>query len=254
VGAQEFSMKAKHSTLVSRNEANDKLYFDTLKALEQRIDLCPLIRAAESGVWEACWKLWYITQEATEALNNLAEKQPELFRPFVRGCFQWPMFVSRNPDVSRYNQRFLEQLEQGEDLPFINIPKGKKGRTWSFRSPVNVFAFNLYRKIEIERAGYDYSKSMAELYGLTLPSWIHEAANLKSLSTKTWRNWAEIAWRIVLEGTDGKPERDENLRPLGESAGKKKPKYCKELHEGTINSNVRAKIKARLFVAFERNA
>src|SRR5438128_744560 len=85
-----------------RVEVNDKLHFDsvaewdadkafkheeTLKALEQRIDLAPLIRAAESGVWQACWKLWYVAKQASYALNNIAEKQPELFHAFARGCF-----------------------------------------------------------------------------------------------------------------------------------------------------------------------
>ena len=92
------------------------------------------------------------------------------------------------------------------------------------------------------------------MYGLTLPSWIQGAVNLESFSAKTWRSWAKIAWQMLLEKSDGKPEQDEILRPLGESAGKKKPKYCKELHERTINSNVRAKIKARLFEAFELGA
>jgi hypothetical protein len=72
-----------------RVEVIDELHFDsvaewdadkffkheeTLRALEQRIDLAPLIRAAESGVWQACWKLWYVAKEATYALNSIAEK------------------------------------------------------------------------------------------------------------------------------------------------------------------------------------
>lgn len=253
-----------------RVEVNDKLHFDsvaewdadklfkheeTLKALEQRIDLAPLIRAAESGVWEACWKLWYVAKEATYALNDIAEKHPELFHAFARGCFEWPGVISRNPDVSRDNQRFLEKLQQGEDLPFVNIPSGKRGRTPSFKIRANRFAFKLYTIIETARAGSD-SKSVAEIYRLILPSgvnldWIQEAMNLEPFSAETWPSWAETAWQIVLEETNGKPEQDEALRPLGESAGKKKPKFCKELHRRTINSNVRAKIKARLFEAFE---
>jgi hypothetical protein len=251
-----------------RVEAIDELHFDsvaewdadkffkheeTLRALEQRIDLAPLIRAAESGVWQACWKLWYVAKEATYALNNIAEKQPELFHAFARGCFEWPGVISRNAHVSQENQRFLEKLQQGEDLPFVNIPREKKGRTLSFNVLANRLAFKLYTKIETARAGHDYSKIMAEMLGLTLSSWI-EAVNVEPFSAKTWRSWAEIAWQIVLDAADGKPELDGTFRPLGESAGNKKPKYCKELHERTINSNVRAKIKARLFEAFELNA
>jgi len=226
---------------------------EAVKALEQRIDLVPLIRAAESGVWQACWKLWCVAKVATYALNNIAEKQPELFQAFARGCFEWPGVISRNAYVSQDNQRFLEKLQQGEDLPFVNIPRGKKGRTPSFSVLANRLAFRLYGKIETARAGHDYSKIMAEMLGLTVSTWI-EAVNLEPFSAKTWRSWAEIAWQIVLEATDGKPEQDEILRPLGESAGKKKPKFCKELHERTANSNVRAKIKERLFEAFERNS
>jgi hypothetical protein len=186
-------------------------------------------------------------------LNDIAEKQPELFHAFARSCFEWPGVISRNPDVSRDNQRFLDKLQQGEDLPFVNIPRGRKGRTPSFAVLANRLAFELYTKIEIERAGYDYSKSVAEMYGLTLPPWIQGAVNLEPFSAKTWRSWAEIAWKIVLEATDGKPEQDKILRPLGKSAGKKKPKFCKKLHTPTANSNVRAKIKARLFEAFALN-
>jgi hypothetical protein len=205
-------------------------------------------------VWEACWKLWFVAKEATYALNSIAEKQPELFHAFARGCFEWPGVISRNAYVSQDNQRFLEKLQQGEDLPFVNIPRGKKGRTLSFSVLANRLAFKLYTTIETERAGgYDYSKSVAEMYGLTLPSWIQRAVNLEPFSAKTWRSWAETAWQIVLEETNGKPEQDKILRPLGKSAGKKKPRYCKKLHKRTANSNVRAKIKARLFEAFERN-
>jgi hypothetical protein len=266
-----------------RVEANDGLHFDNqaewdaylqslkpidaaerlkheeaVKALEQRIDLAPLIRAAESGVWEACWKLWYIAKQASYALNSIAEKEPEMFYAFARGCSEWPGVISRNPYVSRDNQRFLEKLQQGEDVPFINIPTGKKGRTASPHVLANRFVFQLYKQIETARAGSD-SKSVTQIYRLVFPpqvnlDWIQGALNLEPFSAKTWRSWAEIAWQIVLGETDGKPEQDRTLRALGESAGKKKPKYCKELHERTIKSNVRAKIKARLSQAFELKA
>ena len=231
---------------------------EAVKALEQRIDLAPLIRAAESGVWEACWKLWYIAKEASYALNSIAEKEPEMFYAFARGCSEWPGVISRNPYVSRDNQRFLEKLQQGEDVPFINIPTGKKGRTASPHVLANRFVFQLYKQIETARAGSD-SKSVTQIYRLVFPpqvnlDWIQGALNLEPFSAKTWRSWAEIAWQIVLGETDGKPEQDRTLRALGESAGKKKPKYCKELHEQTINSNVRAKIRERLFGAFELGA
>jgi len=236
-------------------DADERLkHEEAVKALEQRIDLAPLIRAVESGVWEACWKLWYVAKEATYALNDIAEKQPELFHAFARGCFEWPGVISRNPDVSRDNQRFLEKLRQGEDLPFVNIPKGKKGRTLSFNVLANRVAYKLYKKIETARAGHDYSEIMAEMLGLTVSSWI-EAVNLEPFSAKTWRSWAERSWQIVLETTDGKPEQDEILRPLGESAGKKEPHWRNEpFTEEARNRNVQGKIRERLFEAFRLNA
>jgi hypothetical protein len=251
-----------------RVEANDKLHFDsvaewdadkvfkhqeTLKALEQRIDLAPLIRAAESGVWEACWKLWYVAKQATYALNDIAEKHPELFHAFARlfrmagSYISQPVRLARQPTV-------LGKIAARRRFAFREYSERKKGRTSSFSVLANRLAFKLYTKIETERAGHDYSKSVAEMYGLTLPSWIERAVNLEPLSAKTWRSWAETAWQILLEETNGKPEQDQILRPLGESAGKKKPKFGKELHKRTANTNVRAKIKARLFDAFELGA
>jgi len=53
-------------------------------------------------------------------------------------------------------------LQQGDDLPFVNIPGGKKGRTPSFSVLANRLAFRLYVTIETERGGYEYRKSMAE--------------------------------------------------------------------------------------------
>jgi hypothetical protein len=145
-------------------------------------------------------------------------------------------------------------LQQGEDLPFVNIPRGKKGRTPSFSVLANRLAFKLYVRIETERAGYEYSGSMAEI-GLTLPSWIREAVSLEPFSAKTWLAWAEIAWQIVFEATGGKPEQDETWQPLGESAGRKKPHWRNEpFTEEARNRNVQGKIRERLFEAFRLNA
>jgi len=228
---------------------------ETLRALEQRVDLAPLIQAAEGGVWEACWKLWHIAKNVTEALNNIAKKQPELFRPLVRRCFEWPGLISRNREVSEDNQRFLEKLQQGEDFPFANIPKGKSGRTLKFKDRANNWAFTLYATIEYGRGSYGYFKYQVEQYGHKLPSWLQDAVNLEAFSEGTLPKWAEKAYRVLDENSPlGKLENHPDLRPLGESAGRKKPKYCKKIHKGTRDSNVRAKIKERIYGAMKKFA
>jgi hypothetical protein len=94
ISLSQISHKKAAINPAKRVEVNDRLHFDSVaewdaylkslkgidadellkheeavKALEQRIDLAPLIRAAESGVWEACWKLWYVAKQASYALK-----------------------------------------------------------------------------------------------------------------------------------------------------------------------------------------
>jgi hypothetical protein len=162
-----------------------------------------------------------------------------------------PGLTSPNQEATAYNQQLVRKLEVGKDCQFAILPTGKKGRRWKYQSPANALALRLCHYSEVQRALYKIHLDCETHGWVKIPAWLHDAARLQPFSAETFRSWAAVAWSILLDVTGGNPETDSHLRSLGESAGKKKPYYCKTLHAATKASNIRAKIKSRLFEAFQ---
>jgi len=180
------------------------------------------------------------------------EEKGKVLHEWARKCVGIPGIISPNKEATAYNQQFVRQLEVGKDCQFSILPTGKKGRRWKYQSPANALALRLCHYIEVQRIYYKIHLFYEKRGWLKkIPAWLHDAARLKPFSAETCRSWAAVAWSILLDVTGGNPETDSHLRPLGQSAGAKKPKYCKTLHAASKASNIRAKIKSRLFDAFQ---
>lgn len=98
-----------------------------------------------------------------------------------------------------------------------------------------------------------FTQAAAALY--TIGQALERGGRLPPLGPKSKRQWFEESWNTLLSvaiKVGIKPEESEFLASLGKSKAKKKPKYCKELHEKTRDSNVRAEIKARVWDAFDK--
>ena len=85
----------------------------------------------------------------------------------------------------------------------------------------------------------------------TPPAWVKNCWELPPLTKRTAKKWFNVGWDALMEATEGHPERDPELRPLGiyrarhsvyEGAQKKET-------PGTVEANIRDGIKARLLEA-----
>jgi hypothetical protein len=213
----------------------------------------PLLALAASGNKKAAEVLadsllWAVAE--FQALVSDDEKR-KVLREWARKAVGIPGIISPNQEATAYNQQLVRQLDVGKDCQFAILPTGKKGRRWKYTSPVNALALRLCHYIERQQNLYKIHLADEKRAGIKLPAWLHDAGQLQAFSAETSRSWATVAWAILLEKTGGKPETDSHLRPLGRSAGAKKPKYCKALHAATKASNIRSKIKSRLFEAFQ---
>jgi hypothetical protein len=175
----------------------------------------------------------------------------KMLRDWARKAVGLPGIISPNQEAMAYNQQLVRQLEVGKDCQFAILPTGKKGRRWKYQTPVNALALRLCHYIEVQRLCYKIHLLYEELGWIKLPAWLHDATRLQPFSFATSHSWATVAWVILMGVTGGKPESHWHLRPLGESAAGRTPKYCKTLHAATKASNIRAKIKSRLFEAFQ---
>jgi hypothetical protein len=214
---------------------------------------CGLLARAANGDKEAAEVLANSLLWAVKDFETLVSdrRKGKVLRGWARKAVGIPGIISPNQEATAYNQQLVSQLEVGKDCQFAILPTGKKGRRWKYQSPANALALRLHSYIELQQIFYKIHLNDAKHGWLKIPTWLHDAARLEPFSVETWHSWAAVGWAILMDVTGNKPETHSHLRPLGESAGTKKPKYCKKLRAATKASNIRAKIKSRLFEAFE---
>jgi hypothetical protein len=75
-----------------------------------------------------------------------------------------------------------------------------------------------------------------------------QVLKLKPLSADSVNQWFDTAWKVILDRTHGRPEKDEQLRKLGEH--RKRHTITAKPGSKTIESNIRDGIKERLREAF----
>src|SRR5205814_140633 len=110
--------------------------------------------------------------------------------------------------------------------------KGKRGKRWSVRTPVNYIAVQLIKKLAVLQCVYHSqendlrNKKLREIekeYGPEKgkPTKPRHSRKLRSqilglppINADTNGRWFDIAWKLVLEETHGHPEWNPILRPL----------------------------------------
>lgn len=178
---------------------------------------------ADRGDAKAVELLATIATDAIQVLRGLAERQPELLRPFARKCACWPDMVAKHPGAKRRNDWLLEELQVGaESADAVN---------WRVDSP-------------------------ASQQALFLRNWLGEnqvALGLPDLTHATRKKWFEAGWKCLLQATDGKPEKDKFLAQIGQHRAKHSEHEGQQTHATarTSATNVRDGIKARLWQSFQ---
>lgn len=209
----------------SRIKARLILFPQALKAVKDLIHLAEdEIAGGEYGLAAEC--LVCFTGELVIALGKLALNRAELFQPIGRRSIAWPVLLYAKKALNRTHEKVITVLQLGKDSFFSN-------RKWHPSAPS--------------------TRAAAALY--TIGQSLERAGRLPPLGPRSKRQWFEESWKFLLSVSvkvGVKPEESELLAPLGKSKARKKPKYCKELHEKTRDSNVRAEIKARVWDAFDK--
>jgi hypothetical protein len=107
----------------------------------------------------------------------------------------------------------------------------------------------LRRAQEIERL--DPLRFHACYQVIPFPQWAFKCAALKPLSIEgAWKEWFDVAWEAVLEATNGHPERDPRLRPLGKFRNNRRVVKDGNAKAGTREANIRDGIRSSLKRAF----
>jgi len=240
--------------LIALAEREDDLYknpaLDHLKAITSHLHWAFHMLAANGNKRAA--SIWgdVLLDSATD-FERLAWHKPKLIEEWAQGQVSIPGRISQYRGLAKSNAELVKLLRVGESSPLPLVPSGRRGNSLDYSKRVNKWAADLLNYIDSERGNYDLYKYHAEEAGRRLPGWQEKASKLKSFIGETWESWAEVAWDILMVRTSRHPEDHPELRPLGASAAKKKPKLVKVLHNATASANVRAKIKSRFRQAFK---
>ena len=187
----------------------------------------------------------------------LANEKPELFREYARKSFGIPGIISRNREKTQENQRLLEKLKQGEEFALKILPTGRRGKIWKFKDNANSLAASLVHYIQINKILFPVFAHQVTLMPSRfhpLPSWLAEAGRLPGFSPQSWRQWAEVGWRIIRESS---PKQKPGLNPMFDDPGtkicnvrrkRKSPYYGKIEQSPSIAEH---DIQEALFIAFE---
>ena len=179
-----------------------------------------------------------------EVFKYIAERQPV-----------WPALVTPTPHNSQYIKQRMKILGLALKSEFAMHSKAR----WS---PANIATWNAMSIIGTIRANQEWKevrqtfitknkKSPIPVKIIEPPAWVKKCWALSPLTKQTAKEWFNVGWDALMEATEGHPERDPELRPLGiyrarhsvyEGAQKKET-------PGTVEANIRDGIKARLLEA-----
>lgn len=174
-----------------------------------------LLALASHGNEQAAFFLVSSLSSAVDDFNMLAWHKPEAFRGVVRSKDGIPGIITPHVEKTEANAELVTHLEVATDYA-IKLPiKRSKGRQLSlFKTPRNLWAARLVNYIEGVRILLECSKSAATISEVKRRKWLLAAGRLHPYSADTWRAWADVAWQVVLEATEGHPEREVALSEL----------------------------------------
>ncbi len=224
-------------------------------ALDYLLDLATIILTglhdlASNGYKGAADVLLASLRGATDQFNVLASNRPEFFLHRTRSAFGIPGVLSPYTEKTRDNAELVEVLEVGKDYAYpLATAGGGRGNKSKFATPSNYWARRLYAYVKEARDKVIRSASLAP-DGLQqwveahphLPPWMKNAVILDPLSHETLADWMAVIWEVLLGATDGRPEDEPILQPLGKMPAEHKRKYCKRTLKTTAKDH-RNKIK-----------
>ena len=165
--------------------------------------------------------LWNEAEKLVMALNDIAQKRPELLRLVARQKFYWPSFICRKRAFDRKNAEIMDKIQLGVDCPYS--PK-----QWQISAPTTHTAMTLHLYCKL------YEKQ-----------W-----QLPPLTKETKRLWFDRGWKHMVNDLGVVPEKDPHLVKLGKSATRKRSGWDAKYRGGA--SDVRAEIKRQVWNAFNR--
>jgi hypothetical protein len=163
--------------------------------------------------------LWNEAHKLVTALNDIAQKRPELLRLVARQTFYWPGFISRKRAFDRKNAEIMDKIELGADSPY-------SAKKWRISAPTTHLAMQLHLRCRT------YEKQ-----------W-----QLPPLTKKTKRLWFEQAWKHMVDDLHFLPENDPVLAKLAKSATRKRSGWDAKYRGRACD--VRAEIKRQVWNAF----
>jgi hypothetical protein len=210
---------------IAQNELKISQIEEMFRVCKQaRKSASDLIHLARDGNKMPVIVLWEIACHLVNALNSIAEKQPELVLPISREIFLWPAFISRKRAFRKENAKLMDRLQLGEGGVFSQ-------RQWRLSAPSTQAAVSLYVTALLYKKAWD----------------------LPPLTKNNKRTWFEASWNYMLkEGSV--PEETPFLAQLGKSAvGKKSTtRGMAEQTGGMRRNDMRAEIKRQIWNAFDR--
>jgi len=142
-----------------------------------------------------------------------------------------PALTGRNPGHAADLHAAFNLFRLGEKSPYrVNPPQGKKAPHTS--TPANVIAAGLCAHLDAHRRP-------VAMFRAPVPPWARLAAVLLDLDTTTASAWVDAAWALLLESTDGHPEKFHSLAALGAKGARKDGLQS----SATKAANVRAEIR-----------
>jgi len=88
----------------------------------------------------AALEMFRIAGLATNSLNSVARKRPDLFTSIAATRVCWPMLWESHPDIVEENKAFAQDLTLGSQT---GINYSQVGKTFSFKVPANHVAIYL---------------------------------------------------------------------------------------------------------------
>jgi hypothetical protein len=174
------------------------------------------LHALAANEKEAAVRLWGRTlRDSVADFKRLALAKPELIRDWAQRTVSIPGLISQNSEGTKStNKKLVEKLRVGERFHLAVVRKGKKaGRHWNLQTPANRLAIELQSYIE---RNTDRLRLNDAINNEHIPRrWLFDAIMLKPFSRRTWKPWANIAWRVLEEiSPDGHPEKHPDLTAI----------------------------------------
>jgi len=132
----------------------------------------------------------------------------------------WPVLLNPDPKSFAEAKEYVTRLKVGATSGYSIGPRTRWSQTKGGKLPVATqCALDIHRILENNRHQLDLAAAAEKNGGRfdysQLPQWAKECATLLPLTKATADKWFELGWKAVMEATDGHPEKNQTLRPLG---------------------------------------